>query len=415
MASINFLYRSQRENANLVIRLLYRHLGEDFTIGVDSKIKVSKNYWQKHHNSTKLRDTTLITEQNRVNSLINRIRLFVLEEFEKTSIRYVDKDWLQLKVNQFHNPDEYSFNGDKKALYLTEYFDYYVDLFINNSNTKKKLNTTKNKILKYEENTKNKILIKDIDIMFFNKFYEYLNSLNYNQNTIVVDFSNIKTICRYAKKSISVDDEIFNWSIKKDKTSIIYLTIEELNNIKKVENLPDYLDNARDWLIISCFTGQRVSDFMLFNKSMIREQLDTNGKNIKLIEFTQKKTNLNVPLPLHPEVLEILNKRKGNFPRQISDVNYNKYIKKICKEAKINEIVEGSKLDKDLMRKVKKDYKKWELITSHIGRRSFATNFYGKIPTPLIMSATGHTTEKSFLNYIGKSHTDRAMSLANYY
>lgn len=106
----------------------------------------------------------------------------------------------------------------------------------------------------------------------------------------------------------------------------------------------------------------------------------------------------------------IISKFKSfNFTQRV------KYIKKICKEAKINEIVEGSKLDKDLMRKVKKDYKKWELITSHIGRRSFATNFYGKIPTPLIMSATGHTTEKSFLNYIGKSHTDRAMSLANYY
>jgi integrase len=45
---------------------------------------------------------------------------------------------------------------------------------------------------------------------------------------------------------------------------------------------------------------------------------------------------------------------------------------------------------------------KWELITSHIGRRSFATNFYGKINQQLIQSVTGHKTETSFLKYINK-------------
>ena len=60
-------------------------------------------------------------------------------------------------------------------------------------------------------------------------------------------------------------------------------------------------------------------------------------------------------------------------------------------------------------------YSKNELVTSHIGRRSFATNNYGKIPTPLLMSATGHTTEKMFLEYIGKTETDRAMQLAEYF
>lgn len=31
---------------------------------------------------------------------------------------------------------------------------------------------------------------------------------------------------------------------------------------------------------------------------------------------------------------------------------------------------------------------------------------YGKMPTPIIMQVTGHATEKSFLNYIGKKGTD---------
>jgi len=33
-------------------------------------------------------------------------------------------------------------------------------------------------------------------------------------------------------------------------------------------------------------------------------------------------------------------------------------------------------------------FAKWKLVSSHIGRRSFATNHFGKIPTPIIMAAT---------------------------
>ena len=48
--------------------------------------------------------------------------------------------------------------------------------------------------------------------------------------------------------------------------------------------------------------------------------------------------------------------------------------------------IKGSKaFTKDkVTRKENGIFEKWELVTSHIGRRSFATNNYGKIPTSLI-------------------------------
>ena len=58
--------------------------------------------------------------------------------------------------------------------------------------------------------------------------------------------------------------------------------------------------------------------------------------------------------------------------------------------------------------------KKWEILSSHIGRRSFATNFYSKIPTALLMEATGHTTENVFLKYINPVDENRVISLSNY-
>ncbi len=54
-------------------------------------------------------------------------------------------------------------------------------------------------------------------------------------------------------------------------------------------------------------------------------------------------------------------------------------------------------------------------MTSHICRRSFATNQYGILPTALIMQITGHSTEKMFLNYIGKNSLDYAQQIADFY
>ena len=60
-------------------------------------------------------------------------------------------------------------------------------------------------------------------------------------------------------------------------------------------------------------------------------------------------------------------------------------------------------------------YEKCELVSSHIGRRSFASNNYGIIPTSFLMYITGHTTEGMFLTYIGKSNKDIAMELTSYF
>ena len=110
------------------------------------------------------------------------------------------------------------------------------------------------------------------------------------------------------------------------------------------------------------------------------------------------------------------------FLKRISDQKYNDYLKEVCKIAKLDQKVKGKKqinISKDpLERKVRRVegmYPKYELVTSHIGRRSFATNHYGKIPTSYLIYVTGHSSEEMFLNYIGKSNKDIALELTKYF
>jgi integrase len=63
----------------------------------------------------------------------------------------------------------------------------------------------------------------------------------------------------------------------------------------------------------------------------------------------------------------------------------------------------------------KRTLPKYDLISSHRARRSFATNAYlSGIPSISIMQITGHSTERAFLQYIKVSQEENAINLASH-
>jgi len=55
------------------------------------------------------------------------------------------------------------------------------------------------------------------------------------------------------------------------------------------------------------------------------------------------------------------------------------------------ELVSGFKNNLKTRRKEIVNAPKYEFVSSHIVRRSFASNYYGKIETPMLMNITGHS------------------------
>ena len=81
----------------------------------------------------------------------------------------------------------------------------------------------------------------------------------------------------------------------------------------------------------------------------------------------------------------------------------------------INTIVKG-KMRIDKKRTLTAGYyEKWQVISSHVCRRSFATNFYTRIPTAVLINITSHSSEQLFLRYIGRTTYDNAEQMLEYF
>lgn len=415
MATINFLYRSTKNQATLNIRLLYRYGEKDYVYGAKTLLKVDKEYWEKYHNQKRPKNIEIANKQQEVNAEINNIQNFVLSAFEKVSPTEINKVWLSSKMDSYYNREPERIQIPQGLVAFVDYYKKEKENEITQSSIRK-LNVVKHKLERYEKEKNKTLLISEINEQFKNDFIDYCKKENYAIGTIQRDLVFIKTFCNYAfEKGLEVDRNLNKVKIKvKREIKHPYLSIEELAQIEKAE-LSNSLSSVRDWLIISCYTGQRISDFMDFNASKIRIESEK-----PLLEFKQKKTGKLMTIPVHPKVMGILEKRNGQFPNKISDQKYNDYLKDVCKKANINKKIEGSKKveiepNSGKYRKEEGVYEKWELVSSHIGRRSFATNFYGKMPTSYLIFMTGHSTEGMFLEYIGKSKKDTAFEVFNYF
>jgi integrase len=78
--------------------------------------------------------------------------------------------------------------------------------------------------------------------------------------------------------------------------------------------------------------------------------------------------------------------------------------------AGIDKLVSGFKNTPNTRGKKIVEAPEYEFVTPPIMRRSFASNYYGKIETPLLMNITGHSKESTFLTYIGTHQNKDALA-----
>ena len=413
MATLKFVLQSKNDNANIYIRysinrktIIYRKSG--FVIN------------PKDWSNTNAQPIQKSQELKALKSKLDKLATFVNDAYNVSVSKGEEftGDWLQLQIDLY--------NKKTPVLELdifTTYIQKYIDDAPYKQNAKKELGLSngrvqnlklfKTTVLKYEAEVlkRKKIVIRDINLKFVEQYKGWMFGKGYSTNYVGKNIANIRTVCLDAyKNDIETSTQIKNIkgiSESREPEDIVFLSEEEQEQIKNTILFREALINARKWLLLGCLIGQRGGDLLSITAKNIKE---ING--IKIIELKQKKTGKLVAIPLLPEAIEII---ESGLPYKTSLVHFNIHIKDICQEAGINEPTKGRIKEKKGTPHKKDVYKKWEVISSHVCRRSFCTNFYGRIPTPVLMNISAHGTEKMFLKYIGKTTYDNAYQMLEYF
>ena len=320
-------------------------------------------------------------------------------------------EWLESEIDKKIYPEKYAPKIKETINTLFQYIEYFIKEIQNRKDKETGLPLTKNTIKQYiifekhlrdfaKYERRKDYDFNDIDESFYDRYVSFLQRKQFAQNTVGKNIKVLKTILNEATtRGYNTKHYYSGFRVFREDTDTVYLNESELQLIKDTDfSNTTYLDHVRDLFLLLAWTGCRFSDLGKIAKTDIRDGF---------ITFRQQKTNNKVTIPLHPVVSEKLEKYIYSLPTEISNQKFNEYIKEICKAAGIDGTETVTKTVGG--RVVSEKFEKWQLVSSHTGRRSFCTNMYKRgLPTLMIMSISGHKTEKSFLKYIKVKQEEHA-------
>ena len=197
---------------------------------------------------------------------------------------------------------------------------------------------------------------------------------------------------------------------KKAAGEKVILTPEELQRLADMK-LSGYLKKVRDLFLIGAGTGQRFSDYSRYQPHHFYH----TTKGVPILSLISQKTDIpaKVPLNIFPWLIPVLEEHDYTSP-SLSMQKLNEGLKILCQKAGLDsQVLVVEQLMGRRARVIKYHVPKYERVTSHTCRRSFATNLYKTgYPLAQIMPMTGHSTENHLRVYIGIDAEENAERIA---
>ena len=254
--------------------------------------------------------------------------------------------------------------------------------------------------------------------VFWNHFIPFLADQGLKYSTIGHIKANLITVLNWSSKyGVKLNPSYSEVDIPNYIPSKISLTPDEISHIyhfkigmaetysfrskkmlKMRRNKIETLEKVRDMFVLSCNLGQRYSDMVRISPENFK-----NG----IFSIVQQKTGNKCHVPINTLSIDsritfaILEKYGYHAPYTGDINNYNTYLHELLYhigEDFLEDVYIDNKINGIITRETKQ---RFQLISSHSARRSFATiNTLRNIPRSKILRATGHSSEKAFSRYI---------------
>lgn len=222
-------------------------------------------------------------------------------------------------------------------------------------------------------------------------------SIPYSKNYIAKELKIVKQFANSAAAEGLINNLSYR-SVKAqwEEADTIALNWNEIYNLKALDLDPNSTEGkVRNLFVFNCYCGLRYSDLNRLGDSRFNK-LDEQI----FIKLRMKKTDDIVNYPVLASAVEIIKTYDYKLPKVCKPI-FNEVIKKVSFKAGI--IGMESKRETRGGKKIILTIPRYKMVSSHTGRRSFATNFEAMgVPINELMAITGHTTEKAFRKYVRK-------------
>ena len=323
---------------------------------------------------------------------------------------------MQFLKNNFHLPSHWKLEQMNDAEKRLDVY-YHIDEYVKSKEGSVKrctinvINAMKSHLKSFEGYRKAPITFDSFDVNFYEEFIKYLTYeipqmrrrkiiKGLKINSIGKTVKHLKSFLkdRMRKKIIPYVD-LSAYKVMEEEVDAVYLSWEELSLIYHLDLSENKnLEKYRDLFVLGCLTGFRFSDY-----SDIKPEEVRGG----MLYVNQTKTLSPVVVPLRKEAKEILIDKYNMQMPQVSNANFNYYIKDVVRLAGIDEMVKIT--HKHGNKTIEEIRPKHAWVMSHACRRSFCTNeFLDGTPVQLIMAISGHKTEKAFRRYIKADQVQKA-------
>lgn len=365
---------------------------------VNSKEKLKKNFKPIPRTEKEIEAKVKVLSNSVLDALkIHINNRFEIARFNRDKYPDINSKWLKEVIKDFRSETK-----RKDQDIFVNFFEDYID-----REDKILFNPILRRVKEFQNQQKHQYYIADVNSDFSKIYGNWLLNKKYTPGYANQELSHIKRVLRNAKKRKHITELDFeDWARFKDKEKeklgVVYLDFKELDKVFNSDVSQSFkLDNIKTIFLVSAYSGLRFSDV---HKVRLKDIV-----NNKIEISIKKKGNKKLTVPIHPRVRLLLEKKEI---KKISNTHFNNHIEELMKLAGIDNEITHRKRIKVAGSKHRASTTvtapKYEFITSHVGRRSFCSNYYGIIPTPTLMALSGHTTESSFLRYIGKTSDDAA-------
>lgn len=407
MANAKFILKEPKSKEETLIYMLFRYQYKRFKYSTGEKI--NPKFWNPEKQRAK--ETKKFPEYPEFNTRLNNFETGI-----NTAFRKLLNDGIQPNNSNLKDALEAEISGNLiqgKRLSLLKFIENYIEesKAHKKEGTVKVYNTAFRYLKKYAAHLNKEIDFHSIDLEFYNNYVAFL-SLQHNlaANTVGKHIKTLKTFMNEATDrgyNTNLEYKKRKFKTIREESDSIYLTLDELKKFEKLNlSASKRLDKVRDLFLIGCYTGLRFSDFTQIKPENIIEEKS-------IINVRTQKTGERVSIPIHKTVKKILAKYDSRLPKAYSNQTMNDYLKDVASLAGLKETVETTITRAGKV--VKTPSKKFELVSTHTARRSFATNLYlADVPSISIMKITGHKSERSFLQYIRVTQEQNADKLINH-